>query len=249
MEIVSTWTVKRIDGNGTRSRCIARCSCGDISEYDKNNIDRGNSIRCRKCANKSRSEKRSTHGCSISMKESNPEGYLHYAVWQGMKRRCYLKTTRSYKNYGARGIVVCERWLESFDNFIEDMGFRPSKLYEIDRIDTNGNYELGNCRWATKKQNSRNKRNTVMLTINGDTRPMAEWAEISGESYDNIKNRISNLGWSHGDAVFGKKKKKVYNTPMGKFETLEDISKLVDVGISSISRRFKSDNFKDWFID
>lgn len=88
-----------------------------------------------------------------------------------------------------------------------------------------------------------------MLTINGDIRPMAEWAEISGESYDNIKNRISNLGWSHGDAVFGKKKKKVYNTPMGKFETLEDISKLVDVGISSISRRFKSDNFKGWFIN
>lgn len=129
------------------------------------------------------------------------------------------------------------------------MGFRPSKLHEIDRIDTNGNYEPGNCRWATKKENARNKRNTVMLTIDGEVKSMSEWSEISGESYGNIKNRLRNLGWSHKEAVFGKKKKKVYNTPMGKFNTLEDISELTDVGISSISRRFKSKNFKDWFIE
>ena len=248
MKIIKTWTVKRADGRGTRSRCIAECECGFISEYDKNNIERGNTTRCSKCANKSRREKHSRHGCSISMKQSNPEVYSNYTIWQGMKRRCYLKTARSYPDYGGRGIKVCDRWLESFDNFVEDMGFRPTSKHEIDRINTNGDYEPGNCRWATKKENARNKRNTVMLTIDGNKKSMAEWSEISGESYDNIKNRVNNLGWSHEDAVFGKKRKKVYNTPMGIFSTLEEVSENCDVGRSSISRRFKSKNFEDWFI-
>jgi hypothetical protein len=249
MKIIKVWTVKRTDGRGTRSRCMAECDCGDISEYDKNNIDRGNSVRCRKCANKSRSEKHSTHGCSMSRKANNKEGYENYTIWQAMKRRCYLDSSAGYKNYGGRGISVCERWIDSFENFIKDMGLRPTNKHEIDRIDTNGNYEPDNCRWATKKENARNKRNTVMIEIDGEIKPLVQWAEESGTSAWNIKNRIRNLGWSNKEAVFGKKKRRVYNTPKGKFQTLEEISFKFDVGISAISRRFKSESFPEWHIE
>jgi hypothetical protein len=249
MKVISSWTVKRKDGKGTRSRCMAECGCGNISEYDKSNVDRGNTKRCRKCANESRGKKHSKHGCSISNKSANKEGYSNYTIWQAMKRRCYLETAKSYSDYGGRGIKVCDSWLNSFDNFISDMGYRPTSKHEIDRIDTNGDYSPDNCRWATKKENARNKRNTVRLAIDGVTKPLVEWAEVSGESCGNIKNRIRNLGWSNKEAVFGKKKRRVYNTPKGKFQTLEEISFKFDVGISAISRRFKSESFPEWHIE
>lgn len=80
-----------------------------------------------------------------------------YHIWQGMRQRCQNPNYHGYKNYGGRGIKVCDRW-QSFKNFFEDMGYRPSKLYSIDRINNDGNYELSNCRWATKKQQSTNRR-------------------------------------------------------------------------------------------
>lgn len=249
MNIIKTWPVKRSNGHGTRIRCLAECSCGNVSEYDKGNVERGNTTRCKSCAKESRRKNRTKHGCSISMKKTNKEGYQNYSIWQAMKRRCYLETAKSYKDYGGRGIKVCDRWLESFDNFISDMGMRPTPKHEIDRIDTNGDYCPENCRWATKKENARNKRNTVKLTIDGVTKPLVQWAEESGTSSSNIKNRIRNLGWSEKEAVFGKKKKRMYNTPKGKFNTLEEASSMFDVGLTAISRRFKSKNFPEWFIE
>jgi hypothetical protein len=82
-----------------------------------------------------------------------------YNSWLGMKQRCYNPNNRSYKHYGGRGIIVCERWLNSFRNFFEDMGFKPSEYHSLDRIDNDGNYELNNCRWATTFEQSHNSRN------------------------------------------------------------------------------------------
>lgn len=82
-----------------------------------------------------------------------------YRSWQAMKRRCLNPKVRGYKNYGGRGITICERWLESFENFLADMGPRPPGM-SLDRIDPNGNYEPGNCRWATAKEQSLNKRSS-----------------------------------------------------------------------------------------
>lgn len=82
-------------------------------------------------------------------------------LWSGMMRRCNSPKTQNYKNYGGRGISVCERW-HTFWNFVEDMGDRPSLSHSIDRINNNGNYEPGNCRWATHNEQARNKRNTVL---------------------------------------------------------------------------------------
>jgi hypothetical protein len=80
-----------------------------------------------------------------------------YKAWDNMKRRCLNPSCRSYKYYGARGINVCDRWLDSFDNFLADMGKRQGRK-ELDRIDNDGDYTPGNCRWATKSEQSRNKR-------------------------------------------------------------------------------------------
>lgn len=83
---------------------------------------------------------------------------LEYARWVGMIRRCYSANNPAYKYYGGRGIAVCARWLESFPNFVADMGPRPSAKHSIDRINNDGNYEPGNCRWATASEQARNKR-------------------------------------------------------------------------------------------
>lgn len=112
---------------------------------------------------------RTTHG-----KSGSPE----YKSWEEMKYRCLSPSSANYPNYGGRGIKVCARWL-SFENFLFDMGPRPNGT-SIDRIDNDGNYELGNCRWATVTQQRRNKRSNVFLSLNGETKCIGEWEKLLG---------------------------------------------------------------------
>lgn len=247
MEILKYWSVPR-NGGGTRSRCLAKCSCGNVGEYDKNNVTRGNTTRCNDCALKSRAEKRKTHGCSMSFKDRNPEKYATYTVWQAIKRRCKSKKDKRYNDYGGRGIKVCDRWDGSFDLFIEDMGFRPSNNHQIDRIDNDGDYSPENCRWITSVENARNKRKNRILCVDGEEKCLAEWAEISNVNAATIARRVG-LGWSHKDAVFGNRHKRVYTTPKGKFKTLADVQKAYSMSSSGVHSRFKSNSFPDWLIE
>jgi hypothetical protein len=111
-----------------------------------------------------------------------------------------MKSHDSYENYGGRGITVCDRWRDSFVAFYEDMGERPSPKHSIDRIDSNGNYEPGNCRWATPKQQMNNRRANRMITIDGETLSLQKWADRSGINRSTIYSRVGH-GWPLDKAV------------------------------------------------
>lgn len=112
-----------------------------------------------------------------------------YLCWRSIKSRCLSPSSSSWDRYGGRGIKVCDRWLDSFDLFCEDMGERPDG-YSIERNDSNGDYEPSNCRWASIYEQANNKRTTVRLTVDGVTRSCTEWAKITGLSNASIRKRI-----------------------------------------------------------
>lgn len=122
-----------------------------------------------------------------------------YEAWAAMHARCGNPRCKSYKDYGGRGIRVCERW-KSFEAFIADMGRRPDGC-SLDRFpDNNGNYEPGNCRWATSRQQGNNKRNNVWLTLNGQTKTFMEWAREYGIPRGKLRKRLK-AGWPLQEAL------------------------------------------------
>lgn len=115
-------------------------------------------------------------------------------IWGTMVRRCHDPENRSYPMYGARGIHVCERWRDSFDAFVQDMGMRPSRQHSLDRIDNNGHYDPKNVRWATATEQARNRRSNRLLTYGDETLCVAEWAERTGLEMRVIYGRL-HRGW------------------------------------------------------
>lgn len=112
-----------------------------------------------------------------------------YKIWTGMRGRCATKRGAKHDRYGGRGIHVCERW-DVFEHFMADMGPRPSSLHSIDRIDNDGNYEPTNCRWATSDEQNGNRRNTLLVTIDGVTKPAFFWAKEYGIHRATFQGRI-----------------------------------------------------------
>ena len=125
------------------------------------------------------------HGLSYS-----PE----YHAWYGMIRRCYTPHYRQFVNYGGRGITVCDRWKTSFMAFLKDIGRRPSPDHSLDRINNDGNYEPGNCRWATNVEQCNNMRRNVRFTFDGVTKTLRQWSRTTGISSGSLEARIK-LGW------------------------------------------------------
>lgn len=119
-----------------------------------------------------------------------------------MIQRCTQPQTHQYQNYGGRGIQVCERWL-NFEHFLVDMGLRPEGR-SIDRINNDGNYEPGNCRWATNAEQQSNKRNNRNLTFNGETHTLDEWARVSGVHRSTLRARLDRYGWNLEKALTAK---------------------------------------------
>lgn len=117
-----------------------------------------------------------------------------YSCWEGMRRRCFSPRDRRYASYGGRGITVCERWAASFEAFLADVGPRPSAQHSLDRKDNNGNYEPGNCRWATRIEQQNNRRCTRELTLNGETKPLTQWAREAGLPRSVLITRVKR-GW------------------------------------------------------
>lgn len=123
-----------------------------------------------------------------------------YRTWIGIKTRCHRPSYHQYKDYGGRGIRVCSRWRHSFPNFLADMGRKPSRRHGIERRDNNGNYEPGNCRWATQREQRRNSRSNHYVTWRGRTQCLADWANEFGINRAKFAARIAN-GWSMARAT------------------------------------------------
>lgn len=124
------------------------------------------------------------------------EGTREHNSWRGMRERCYNRNHSAYKNYGGRGIKICQRWKNSFLEFYADMGKCPDGM-TIERIDNDGDYEPSNCKWATRKEQSRNRRNWIaLLTYNGRTQHLVDWAKELGIIPSALHNRIHKYNWS-----------------------------------------------------
>lgn len=178
------WTVlHEVSHPGSSAYWLCRCKCGRERVIRGDTLRNGTSRMCDHCKNM-------FHGM---------DGTPEYRAWIGMISRCNDPSVPCYSKYGGRGICVCQRWM-SFQHFLSDMGTRPSPQHSIDRIDNDGNYEPGNCRWATKKQQSRNIRSNRLLTLNGQTKCVSEWAEFIGIKRTTLDERLRH-GWSIEDAL------------------------------------------------
>lgn len=136
------------------------------------------------------------HGASWVNGKAAPE----YAAWASMKSRCLNQSARNFADYGGRGIQVCDRWRDSFEAFLADMGTRPSTKHSIDRIDNDGNYEPGNCRWALPLAQCRNKRSNHLVEWQGQTMTVTEAAERAGANIVLVRSRIRR-GWDIARAL------------------------------------------------
>lgn len=129
-----------------------------------------------------------------SHRNAGPIRTPEYAAWNNMIQRCENRSNPIFCRYGGRGVKVCARW-HRFELFLKDVGPRPGPEFSIDRFPNNdGNYEPGNVRWATRKQQARNMRSSLLIDIGGETKSLSEWSEISGILVSTIKSRII-LGW------------------------------------------------------
>lgn len=171
-------------------RC--QCDCGNEALATSRNLRKSHGTRSCGCWKVESIQRRSTkHG---NARVSGPT--REYRAWASMVQRCYDPAWHRYRDYGARGITVCDRWrlAKGFEHFLADMGQCRAGL-QLERIDNHGHYEPSNCRWATIREQQRNKRTNFLVTLNGETKPLVAWCEERGLNYFTVWSRIRVLGW------------------------------------------------------
>lgn len=171
---------RRAESYRGQARWHCRCSCGGSTITNTQKLKSGHTKSCG-CIPRERASK---HG-----KHKHPT----YTTYHAMLQRCHNPKSSRYSRYGARGITVCDRWRESFENFLEDMGDR-TKGYTLDRIDNDGNYTPDNCRWADLPTQYRNRSQTVWLELNGETKCVTDWCAEYGIDTTTFTMRLKR-GW------------------------------------------------------
>lgn len=165
------------------------CTCGRRTLVVRADILRGNTRSCGCLGQENRD--RGRHAAIRHHQSATKE----YAAWRSMLERCRTPTHHAWKDYGGRGITVCERWMR-FEEFIADMGPRPSSKHSLDRIKNDEGYGPDNCRWATRREQALNRRNTMTITFKGETRTVCDWEDILGFPRAIIYTRLKHMGWS-----------------------------------------------------
>ena len=163
-------------------RCT--CDCGNVCEATTTHLRKGCTRSCGCLMLEKSVSANLTHGMTKSRT---------YNTWANMLQRCINPTSTSYINYGKRGISVCNRW-HSFIKFLEDMGERPVGM-SLDRIDSQGNYEPSNCKWATRKEQANNTRSNCCIEYNGEVKTVSQWADAANIKYSTLYSRLIK-GWS-----------------------------------------------------
>jgi hypothetical protein len=160
---------------GTSLQWICLCDCGNEKTVPRSSLLCGFTKSCG-CLNRELTKERNLKHGMAARKQGSPE----YRTWCKIKERCFNKKTRSYPDYGGRGINVSERWVKSFETFLADMGPRPKGKYSIERKDFNGNYCPENCIWIPMSDQPKNKRSNVMIEFSGKKLYKAQWAKLFG---------------------------------------------------------------------
>lgn len=175
-----------------KTQWFVECHCGDIFIAIGSNLGNGNTKSCGCVATEH------IRNLNLSHQMCNTRTYR---IWAGMKTRCTNASNPNHKRYGERGIVICDRWLHSFENFLADMGICPSNQHTIERKDNDGNYEPSNCYWEPSRfvQNN-NTRKNVFITFQNKTQTIAQWAREKGIRYHFLQYRIK-AGWSAEEAL------------------------------------------------
>lgn len=156
---------------------VCRCDCGGEATFRSWVLRQGRATKCKGSAHFLARDHRLTH-----------------RSWESMLNRCRKTSGRHWKYYGSCGVTVCDRWSD-FANFLADMGDRPSRRHTIDRIDPNGNYEPGNCRWATVSEQNCNRRNTLYIEVDGARVKLVDYCQKVGVSAQAVRTRLR-LGWT-----------------------------------------------------
>lgn len=189
--VVAVATDHITPGGHKVKRWQCRCDCGQERTVCQSHLRSGATQSCGCLRNERVKAACSTHGEKPKHGNPSPE----YNAWRQMLARCTNPNRKDWDNYGGRGITVCKRWATSFEAFLEDMGRRPSSKHSLDRIDTEGNYEPGNVRWADDFQQSQNRRNIVKVVVDGETVCLKEACRRVGVSYSAVMRRRAR-GWS-----------------------------------------------------
>lgn len=177
----SRWVVLTYSGkirNVPKYFCV--CDCGTTRVVSSYNLLNGTSKSCG-CLHRERAAECATKHERILTSE--------YHAWRGAKDRCVNPSHVSFKNYGGRGIRMCDRWLNDARAFLDDMGPKPSPKHTIDRIDNDGDYVPGNCRWATRREQMMNRRNVLRASFAGEVKTVMEWSEILGIPYLKLRRQ------------------------------------------------------------